>query len=328
MTILIIDDSKTIRRALKALLEEAGYDDVLLGGSAEEGMELLKAQVTIHHRSLTDLILMDIIMPGLDGLQAVRALKDDPELTDIPIIVVSALDDEKKIEQAFEAGAIDFINKPVRKLELLARVRSVLRLKEEMDQRKIRETELAELNKSLENANQKLREISNTDGLTGIPNRRLFDEAYLTEWRRCRREKQPLSVVMGDIDFFKAYNDRYGHLEGDQCLRTVAQALLESTRRPGDMIARYGGEEFVALLPNTESTGAVEVAEKMRLKVLTAQIEHGASSICPYVTISLGAATICPEVGQDPSILLDYADRALYTAKSEGRNQVISIEND
>lgn len=325
MTILIIDDSKPIRRALKAILEEAGYPDVLVAGSALEGLDLLQEQIRMHQQATTDLILMDIIMPGIDGLEAVRNLKSDSALANIPIIIVSAFDDESKIEQAFATGAIDFISKPVRKLELKARVRSVLKMKEEMDKRIAREKELAQLNKSLERANQKLQAISNTDGLTGIANRRLFDQAFEKEWRRCMRERQPLSLVMGDIDFFKAYNDHYGHLEGDQCLRRIALVLSRCIKRPADMVARYGGEEFIALLPNTDCAGAEEVAQTMRLKVIAAHMEHADSSIESFVTISLGTATAVPASGQDSSLLIEYADRALYLAKSEGRNQVRSI---
>lgn len=325
MSILIIDDSKPIRRALKAILEEAGYHDVLTASSAIEGLEMLQAQIDLKKRAATDLILMDIIMPEMDGLEAVRTIKSDSALTNIPIIIVSAFDDDSKIEHAFDAGAIDFISKPVRKMELKARVRSVLKLKEEMDKRIAREQEMVQLNKKLEKANQKLQAISNTDGLTGIANRRQFDQLFEKEWRRCLRNQQAISLIMGDIDFFKAYNDNYGHLEGDHCLRKVAQALSRCIKRPADLVARYGGEEFVTLLPDTDTGGAAEVADSMRRKVLALCIEHADSPIAEHVSISLGTATVTPSPGLASSVLIDYADRALYLAKSEGRNQVRSI---
>ncbi|CAG35043.1 diguanylate cyclase domain-containing protein [Desulfotalea psychrophila] len=180
----------------------------------------------------------------------------------------------------------------------------------------------------LTEANQKLEHISLTDGLTGIANRRHFDNLIAKEWSRAIREKTPITLIMIDIDYFKLFNDLYGHPEGDICLKTVAMALNAEMRRSTDFVARYGGEEFAAILPNTGGPGALVMAEKMRASIAKLEIEHKDSEINNYLTISLGAISVVPKKGSDFSHFIEQADKALYTAKTEGRNQARAFSPD
>jgi diguanylate cyclase (GGDEF)-like protein len=314
MLILIVDDSDSSRLLLETILRNAGYTQVVTAGSAAEALDVLG--VNGGGQSLdVDCVLMDIVMPGMDGIEAVRAIKATPRLRDIPVLMVTVRDEEESLERAFEAGAIDYIQKPVSKIELRARVNSALRLKAEMDARKARERELEELT-------GKLAQLSNMDGLTGAPNRRNFEAFFRSEWKRASRSGLPLSVLMIDIDFFKNYNDHYGHLDGDECLRRVAAAINGALRRPSDFYARYGGEEFVAVLPGTDTDGAATIAERIRRRVKELSIPHEASAIATHVTVSAGAATACDFEHTDAFDLVEAADRALYQAKNAGRDQV------
>ncbi len=186
--------------------------------------------------------------------------------------------------------------------------------------------ELLEVKRRLEEANQRLESLSLLDALTGIPNRRRFDEFMAMEFRRSVRKAEPLSLIMIDVDFFKAFNDCYGHLEGDRCLRQVAKTLDAALKRPTDMVARYGGDEFVAVLPGTDREGAVFMAEDMRKRVETLAIPHGVSLVADRVTVSLGTASIVPPVDFSPCALMQIADKALYEVKKQGRNRTKSTE--
>jgi len=181
---------------------------------------------------------------------------------------------------------------------------------------------MEEINQSLERANDELRKVSSLDGLTGVPNRRFHDEMLGREWRRCRRNRQPLSVIMVDIDYFKLFNDYYGHLVGDRCLKQVAETLQSVIRRSTDLVARYGGEEFVAVLPDTDEKGAVNVARRMKSNVEALGLSHAASRITDHVTISIGAVSAVPTNEFTADLLVFAADKALYEAKENGRNRV------
>ncbi|MCX5828269.1 MAG: diguanylate cyclase [Deltaproteobacteria bacterium] len=270
-----------------------------------------------------DLIIMDIVMPEIDGIEACRRIKKDDRFEDVPIIMITALADKGILQSAFDAGAMDYIAKPVDKLELIARVRSSLRLKDEMENRRERERELIVMSRKLAAANQVLQRLSMLDGLTGIPNRRRFDEVLAYEWKQAMRSKQPLSLVMIDIDHFKAFNDHYGHLTGDDCLKQVALAMSSILKRPTDILARYGGEEFVAILPFTASDGATAIATAMRTCVEDLAVPHDYSSAASRVTISMGIATLVPRRGMTAAMLISAADQALYEAKAGGRNRIV-----
>jgi diguanylate cyclase (GGDEF)-like protein len=320
MAILMVDDSVDSRRLMRRLLEQEGHRDFLEAGSAPEAMRILGEGLR-EAPAPVELILMDLQLPGMNGIEACRRIGEDSRLRDIPVIVVTASSENGHLPAAFQAGAVDYLLKPVNPIELTARVRSVLRLKREMDQRKQREAELIEMAHKLADANLELERLSSIDGLTGLTNRRRFDELYLHEWKRAIRVGSALTAILIDIDHFKGYNDRYGHLAGDDCLRRVAVALREAAHRPGDSVARYGGEEFVAVLAETDAAGARTLAESMRRAVEKLAIEHAGSSAGSHVTASLGVATTIPDEGTDQASLLAAADEALYESKRGGRNR-------
>jgi diguanylate cyclase (GGDEF)-like protein len=320
--ILIVDDSPDSQLLIKSILEYAGYKDLLTANSALEAFKRLGMDSNATVSTDIDLILMDIVMPEMDGIEACRLIKSFEYLRDIPIIIVTAT--AKDLQMAFAAGATDYITKPLNKVELLARVSSALRLKREIDNRKAREQELMKLTQQLEELNQMLQRLSSLDGLTGIANRRHFDLILKQEWRRALRDATPLSLILIDVDFFKAYNDTYGHQMGDDCLKRVANSLKGVLKRPTDLIARYGGEEFVVLLPKTDVGGAIALAEEMRAGVEALGIAHARSQATDRVTISLGVATVTPNLDSSHAELIAEADHALYQAKQEGRNRVKS----
>jgi diguanylate cyclase (GGDEF)-like protein len=321
MAILVVDDSVDSRLLIQRFLEQAGHRQFLTAGTAAEALRLLGADGT-PPAGAVELILMDLQLPGMNGIEACRRIAGDPRFRDIPVIVVTGSTETGSLSDAFQAGAVDYLAKPINPVELAARVRSTLRLKAEMDQRKQREAELIEATYRLAAAKSELQRLSSLDGLTGITNRRRFDELLAGEWKRGAREGTPLSVILGDIDHFKNYNDRYGHLAGDDCLQRVAIALRDSVSRPGDCVARFGGEEFVAILAATDSTGAQAVAEHMRAAVESLGIDHAASPTASRATVSLGVATMVPTDNTAPEILIAAADEALYESKNGGRNRV------
>ena len=251
-----------------------------------------------------DLILLDIMMPEMDGYEACKNLKENEQTKDIPVIFITAMKEEGAEVKGFDLGAADYITKPFQAAIVIARVKTQLKMKWQADM---------------------LRQMASIDGLTEISNRQKFEEVFDREWNRAVRNKTPLSVAFMDIDFFKQYNDAYGHGRGDKCLKEVAQALVESTRRPADFVARYGGEEFIAVFPETDMSGAMTIAEVMRRNVELLKIPHAQSLPLDYVTISIGVSSVFPSGGFSDAALVSVvaaADEMLYKAKAAGRNQV------
>jgi len=289
--ILIVDDAmENIQVLHQALRDE---HEVLFALSGEKALE-------IAHQQAPDLILLDAMMPGMDGYAVCAALAKSATVKDIPVIFVTALTQPEDETRALEAGAADFISKPFNVAVVRARVRTQLTVKRQADI---------------------LRELTLTDSLTGIANRRNFSETMENEWRRCARAKQPMALIMGDIDCFKTYNDAYGHQAGDACLQKIAAAIKGSAERPSDLIARYGGEEFVVLLPQETPQGAEVVAQRILDEVRFLALPHAKSPVSPYVTVSLGVASIQPTLDTDPGTLIRAADALLYRAKGMGRNR-------
>lgn len=265
--------------------------------AATNGRQALKLAETC----APDLILLDVMMPDMDGYQVCAALKADPLLRAIPVIFITALADVEDETRGLQLGAVDYITKPFKEPIVRVRVKSHLELKHQRDI---------------------LERLSHVDGLTGIPNRRAFDARLDEEWRRSIRSGDLLGAVMIDVDLFKQYNDAYGHLSGDDCLRTVAGALTAALKRGGDFVARYGGEEFVCLFSDLDADALATMTEKIRACVEALQIPHGASPISPWVTISIGAALRQPTPDTSPSGLIEAADLQLFEAKRQGRNRV------
>ena len=315
MSILIVDDDNDIRTVLSFRLRAEGFD-VEAVDSARVAYARLNSVDDI------DLILLDVLMPGDSGIQACRKIKDNPMTEDIPIVMMSASSDMVHLKEAFEAGAMDYLNKPFNRVELLVRIRSALRLKQAIEQRKMHEKELMETAERLRFTNARLETLSTTDDLTGIYNRRFFDTSLAKEYRHAKRQRGRLALIMVDIDRFKQFNDQYGHQTGDKCLRAVAQELDAAVNRSHDMVARYGGEEFAIILPGATMDGAKALAETLRRRIAGLRISDEGMSESISVTISAGVSSKIPGTESVPEELVCEADQALYQSKSQGRNRV------
>ncbi|MBE9126472.1 MULTISPECIES: response regulator [unclassified Coleofasciculus] len=313
--VLIVDDEKTLRLILHRAMEQDGYQVM----EVSDGDQCL----AVCQQQLPDIILLDAMMPGTDGFTCCAQLKATFGEDCPPILMITGLNNQESVDRAFESGATDYITKPIHWAVLRQRVRRLLETHWAMVElrRKIEKERL--LMTELEAANRELQRLACLDGLTQIANRRAFDEALQQEWRRLARERAPLSLILCDIDFFKAYNDTYGHQAGDECLKQVANSLRQAVKRPADLVARYGGEEFAIVLPNTQLKGAVKVAEIVRSELNAKAIAHSGSQISDCVTLSFGVAGVIPCPGTSPEQLIAEADQALYQAKVEGRDRVV-----
>ena len=289
--LLVVDDQPINIQALYRIF--APDHRVLMATSGAKALAVCKDDPP-------DLVLLDVVMPEMDGHEVCARLKADEATRNIPVIFVTSHTDAEEETKGLELGAVDFIAKPVNPVVVRARVKTHLTLKAQSDL---------------------LRQMVFIDGLTGVANRRCFDERLATEWRRAARGTAPLALLMLDVDHFKRFNDRYGHQLGDECLRRVACAIKGGLLRPGDLAARYGGEEFACILPATEFEGAQAVATSIEQRVRALQIEHADSDVCNVVTVSVGVSMALPEPDGDAASLLSLADAQLYRAKHSGRGR-------
>jgi diguanylate cyclase (GGDEF)-like protein len=313
MKILLVDDSATIRAATIQMLEKMGHTVTM----AENGELALAA----YERERPDLVLMDVTMPVMDGYAAAQQIRTRYPEDWVPIIFLSGADNEQHLERGIRAGGDDYLIKPASYVVLHAKIHAMQRI-DDMRRR------LLKVSAELASANRALERMSRQDWLTELANRRYFDTFLADELARARRSKQELCLALCDVDFFKAYNDHYGHQAGDECLKQIARALQSGCRRPADLAARYGGEEFALVLPETNLAGAVQVGEAIRQAVLQLQIPHGHSAIAAHVTLSVGVAGLHPGMDAQPERLIAAADQALYQAKKLGRNRVVNLQAD
>ncbi len=309
MKALVIEDTVTSATLVCHQLAKMGIESL----HARDG----EAGIAAFRQHKPDVVLLDIIMPGMDGFEVARRIRQmerNGEWT--PIIFLSARTSDADLDKGIEVGGDDYLIKPVSEVVLGAKVRAMQRIAQ-------MRYSLLVLTRKLDEANRELMRLSAVDGLTGISNRRCFDDTLGKEWRRAARNRSPISLLLVDVDCFKQFNDNYGHQAGDECLKAVAQALAGRLRRPADLVARFGGEEFVALLPQTDAGGALAVAEEMRRSIEALGITHEHSMTAAGVTISVGLASTLPGSGcEGPEGLIEEADRALYEAKRQGRNRV------
>ncbi|CAN7373951.1 MULTISPECIES: GGDEF domain-containing response regulator [Duganella] len=316
--VLLVDDQLIIVEAVRRMLSD--QSDIEFHYVTDATLALstaLQLQPTV--------ILQDLVMPSIDGFGVIKLYREEEALRHVPVIVLSAKEDPKLKAHSFATGANDYMVKLPDKLELLARIRyhsgaHISRLQRDQAFRFLRESQ-----KQLADANIELQKLAALDGLTGIANRRRFDDTMRIEWQRGQRDQKPLTLLMCDVDFFKLYNDSFGHLAGDLCLKKVAAVLTEHLKRPADLAARYGGEEFAIILPETPLTGALIVAESCRRHLEQLAIENPqADTEFSTVTMSIGVASVVPSASSSFEELIQQADQALYAAKRGGRNRVVN----
>ena len=299
MKILLVEDSATLRFAMRNYIIEAGHTS-LVAQTGEEALQLLET-------TPVDMIIMDVEMPGLNGFETTRLIREWLGGHWIPIIFVTGRNEDESYQEGIEAGGDDYLIKPVSAMILKAKIRALERISEMRDQ--------------LNHLNAELEALSQLDSLTQIYNRRTFYEMATQQWLIASRNKYSLSVLMIDVDHFKLYNDHYGHPAGDLCLKKLTQCFLECLQRPLDLLGRYGGEEFIVLLPETDSGGALRVAQSINVAIEKLGLRHEVSPTHQNVTVSIGGVTSTNTTNSSLEELIKHADRALYKAKHSGRNR-------
>ena len=292
--VLVIDDDELARLVLTEILKDEF--EVRTASSAAMGLEMARQETP-------DIVLLDYKMPKMDGHEALAEIRQEPALADTPIVFVTADDRDDLEVNSIELGAVDFVTKPVHAKILITRLKSHIESKNRQDG---------------------LRKLALIDGLTGIPNRRQFDETLDREWRRTLRDGGWLSLALIDIDYFKQFNDTYGHPAGDQCLKSVAEQIVGGLQRPADLAARFGGEEFACVLPQTDLAGAQLVGDAMCQRMRDPAIPHARSDVADHVTVSIGVVTVSSGFEFQATEIIEAADRLLYEAKQAGRNCVRS----
>jgi len=316
--VLLVDDQLMVGEAVRRALQ--GEPDIEFHFCADPARAMAAAE-----QIAPTVILQDLVMPGADGLSLVRTYRSHSSTRNIPVIVLSSQEDPKTKSEAFAVGANDYLVTRPDRLELIARVRYHTRAYLNEVQRYEAYRALRESQRQLTEANLELQRLMNLDGLTGLNNRRRFDEYLQTEWRRAIRERAALSLLLVDVDNFKHYNDSYGHLAGDEALKQVAAAIQECCHRPADLPARFGGEEFAVVLPDTPGPGASQLAETIRCKVEQLQLFPDSAGTRRQLTVSVGGVTTIPQSNTSLLEFMARTDQALYEAKKQGRNRSVIV---
>jgi len=330
MKLIVIEDTKYMRTVLQDFLHNAGYRDVLAAASAEEAFNILgisNGKLNSHPLDV-GCILMDIAMPGIDGIEACRKIKTFDCYKHVPVIMVTASKEIAHLKEAFDAGAVDYIRKPVSDIELKARVRTVLKLKTEMDERIEKEGNLQRLSNQLKESNLTLEKLSFRDGVTGLSNKFHMEQQIFTEWRRALRYKNSLSLILIDVDNFDEYRRNNGENLANDRIKQISKELKTKLKRPADLIARIGVDRFAILLPDTTFEGASRVAEKLRLSIELKKMENLGAWKKGYLTLSCGAVALIPLRILKPPLLFENAKEALRQAKASGRNRVVALKNE
>ncbi|MBP0580314.1 diguanylate cyclase [Labrys sp. LIt4] len=319
----------TAQRSVMVLL----VDDQLMVGEAIRRALIDETEIELHYcsnplealavakRVKPTVILQDLVMPNMNGLTLVRQYRADPATKAIPVIVLSTEEEATVKSEAFRIGANDYLVKLPDRIELIARIRYHSAAYLTQIQRDEAYRALRRSQQELMETNLELQRLTNVDGLTGLSNRRYFDQYLDTEWRQAMRAREPISLLIIDVDHFKQYNDTYGHLAGDEVLKTVATAVRGTFQRPKDLAVRMGGEEFAVVLPQTLAGDLAFLADKVVQAIEALGLPHAASPIADKVTISVGGATHIPAGDDQPERLIEAADKAMYEAKRSGRNR-------
>ncbi|QEI12820.1 GGDEF domain-containing response regulator [Cellvibrio japonicus] len=304
MKILLVEDSATLRHAMRNYIIEAGHEP-LIARSGEEALQMLE-------NTPVDMIIMDVEMPGLNGFETTRLIREWLGGHWIPIIFVTGLNEDESYREGIEAGGDDYLIKPVSFMIIKAKIRAMERIAEMRDQ--------------LNQLNTELEALSQLDSLTQIYNRRTFNDLAEQQWALAKRHQLPISALMIDVDHFKLFNDHYGHPAGDSCLKKISQAIKSCLHRSADLFGRYGGEEFIVLLPETDTQGALHVAQSINQAIEALNLRHDVSPSSHLVTASIGGATCVRTTGHSLEELIKSADRALYKVKRSGRNRALIDE--
>ncbi|MCP4271338.1 MAG: diguanylate cyclase [Gammaproteobacteria bacterium] len=298
MRVMLVEDDRAVMMVTSSYIESFGFE-VIPAYDGETAVELFDPNTI-------DIVFMDYILPGIDGFETTRQLRETHSDEWFPIIFLTSSKGDEHLANGLAAGGDDYLYKPVSPVVLESKIKAMARI--------------VKMQKDLLMANKKMERLSFLDGLTEVYNRRGFDRSLGNEWRRMRRDENTLSLLMIDVDYFKKFNDLYGHQAGDDCLKAIATTLDKNTFRPADIVARYGGEEFAVLLPGTDANGAKQTADRLVKSIEAENIEHKDSETSPYVTISIGIAESGKRGNNNTKKLIKAADKGLYMAKSQGKN--------
>jgi two-component system chemotaxis family response regulator WspR len=315
--VLLVDDQAFVAHAVRRLL--AGLPDIDFHYCADASQAIDQA-----NRIRPSVILQDLVMPSVDGLDLVNLYRSNPLTAETPILVLSSEEDPVVKSHAFAIGANDYLVKLPDKIELIARIRYHSKARSNRLQRDEAFRALRESQRQLMEANIELQRLTSIDALTGLMNRRFFDSYIHEEWEKAAVVRTPLSVLLIDVDDFKQYNDVHGHLVGDEVLRKVADSLRTKSSRNTDCVARFGGEEFGVILPATSIEGAQTLGEKYRRGIENLKFPRNGTGACSYLTVSVGGASTIPTAGESFVELISAADRVLYQAKRTGKNRVVT----